>query len=72
MVKNPPAMRGIEPRIEPGSGRSPGKGHGYPPEYPCLKNPHRRIKKQKQTKKRIPIDRGAWWVAIHGSRVGHN
>ena len=24
----------------PGSGRSPGGGHGYPLQYSCLKNPH--------------------------------
>ena len=25
----------------PGSGRSPGGGHGYPVQYSCLENPHR-------------------------------
>ena len=34
----------------PGSGRSPGE-NGYPLQYSCLEN---------------PIDRGAWWAAIHG------
>ena len=29
----------------PGSGRSPGKDHGNPPQYSCLEN---------------PMDRGAW------------
>ena len=24
----------------PGSGRSPGGGHGYPVQYSCLENPH--------------------------------
>ena len=24
----------------PGSGRSPGRGHGYPLQYSCLENPH--------------------------------
>ena len=24
----------------PGSGRSPGEGHGYPLQYSCLENPH--------------------------------
>ena len=24
----------------PGSGRSPGGGHGYPLQYSCLENPH--------------------------------
>ena len=23
-----------------GSGRSPGRGHGYPLQYSCLENPH--------------------------------
>ena len=34
----------------PGSGRSPGEGHGYPLQYSWLKN---------------PTDRGAWWATIH-------
>ena len=24
----------------PGLGRSPGEGHGNPPQYSCLENPH--------------------------------
>ena len=36
----------------PGSGRSPGGGHGNPLQYSCLKN---------------PMDRGAWRAAIHGA-----
>ena len=35
----------------PGSGRSPGGGHGNPFQYSCLKN---------------PMDRGAWWATVHG------
>ena len=35
----------------PGSGRSPGEGNGNPLQYSCLEN---------------PIDRGAWWAAVHG------
>ena len=35
----------------PGSGRSPGERNGNPLQYPCLEN---------------PIDRGAWWAAVHG------
>ena len=35
----------------PGLGRSPGGGHGSPPLYSGLEN---------------PIDRGAWWAAVHG------
>ena len=42
----------------PGSGRSPGEGNGNPLQYSCLEN---------------PMDRGAWWAAVHGSqRVGHD
>ena len=32
----------------PGSGRSPGGGHGNPLQYSCLEN---------------PMDRGAWWAS---------
>ena len=35
----------------PGSGSSPGEGNGYPLQYSCLEN---------------PMDRGAWWAAVHG------
>ena len=35
----------------PGSGRSPGGGHGNPLQYPCLEN---------------PMDRGAQWATVHG------
>ena len=35
----------------PGSGRSPGGGHGNPLQYSCLEN---------------PMDRGAWWATVHG------
>jgi len=35
----------------PGSGRSPGEGNRNPLQYSCLEN---------------PIDRGAWWAAVHG------
>ena len=34
----------------PGLGRSPGGGHGNPHQYSCLEN---------------PVDRGAWWAAVH-------
>ena len=37
----------------PGSGRSPGGGHGNPLQYSCLEN---------------PMDRGAWQVTVHGVR----
>ena len=35
----------------PGSGRSPGEGNGNPLQYSCLEN---------------PMERGAWWAAVHG------
>ena len=35
----------------PGSGRSPGGGHGNPLQYSCLRN---------------PMDKGAWWATVHG------
>ena len=35
----------------PGLGRSPGEGNGNPFQYSCLEN---------------PMDRKAWWAAIHG------
>ena len=41
MVKNLPANAGNlrEMGLIPGSGRSPGGGHGNPPQYSCLENP---------------------------------
>ena len=38
-------------RLIPGSGTSPGEGSGNPLQYSCLEN---------------PMDRGAWWTAVHG------
>ena len=35
----------------PGSGRSPGGGHGKPLQYSCLEN---------------PTDREAWGATVHG------
>ena len=35
----------------PGSGGSPGGGHGTLLQYSCLENPK---------------DRGAWWATVHG------
>ena len=35
----------------PGLGRSPGERNGYPLQYSCPRN---------------PMDRGAWWAAVHG------
>ena len=41
MVKNPSANAGDvrDLGLIPGSGRSPGGGHGNPLQYSCLKNP---------------------------------
>ena len=42
----------------PGSGRSPGEGHGSPLQYLCLKN---------------PMVRGAWLDTVHRvTRLGHD
>ena len=40
-----------ESRLYPGSGRSPGEGNGNPHQYSYMEN---------------PMDRGAWWVSVHG------
>ena len=46
VVKNSPANAEDTGSV-PGSGRSPGGGHGNPLWYSCLEN---------------PVDRGAWWA----------
>ena len=47
LVENPPTNAGDsrDSSLIPGSGRSPGGGHGNPLQYSCLEN---------------PMDRGAW------------
>ena len=53
VVKNVPAMQETkEPGLGwiPGSGRSPGGGHGNPLQYSRLEN---------------PMDRRAWWATVH-------
>ena len=52
-VKNQPAMQELQEATDsvPGSGRSPGGGHGSPLHYSCLEN---------------PMDRGAWQATVHG------
>ena len=52
LVKNPPANTGDikDVSLIPGSGRSPGGGHGNPLQYSCLEN---------------LMDRGAWWATVH-------
>ena len=60
MVKNLPANAGDTGDMGsiPGSGRSPGGGHGNPLQYSCLEN---------------PMDRGAWWATAHGvARAKHD
>ena len=54
MVKNLPANAedtGASGSIL-GLGSFPGAGNGYPFQYSCLEN---------------PMDRGAWWAAVHGA-----
>ena len=41
----------------PGSGRSPGGGHGNPLWYSCLEN---------------SMDRGTWWTTVGSQRVRHD
>ena len=57
VVKNLPANVGDIKDVGsiPGLERSPGGGHGNPFQYSCLEN---------------PMDREAWWAAIH--RVAKN
>ena len=52
VVKNPPANAGDRSNecSIPGSGRSPGGGHGNPVQYSCLEN---------------PMDKGAWRARVH-------
>ena len=49
VVKNPPA-NARDTGLIPWWGRSPGGGHGNPPQYSCLEN---------------SMDRGAWWAMDH-------
>ena len=53
VIKNPSADAGDPGDVDsiPGSGRSPGGGHGNPLQHSCLEN---------------PMDRGAWWATFHG------
>ena len=53
VVKNPIANAGDsrDKGSIPGSGKSPGEGHGNPVQYSCLGN---------------PMDRGAWWATVYG------
>ena len=53
VVKNPPASTGDTGDMDsiPGSGRSPGGGHGNPLQHSYLEN---------------PMGRGAWQATVHG------
>ena len=53
VVKNPPDNAGDRGDMSsiPGSGRSPGGGHGNSLQYSCLKN---------------LTGRRAWWAVVHG------
>ena len=59
VVKSIPAQAGDvrDAGLIPGSGRSPGGGHGNPLQCSCLGN---------------PIDRGAWLQSIGSQRVKHD
>ena len=52
VVKNLPADAGDVRDVSsiPGSGRSPGGGHGNPLQCSCLEK---------------PMDRGAWWATAY-------
>ena len=52
-MKNTPANAGDIRDADsiPGKGRSPGRGHGNPLQYSCLKN---------------SMDRGVWQATVHG------
>jgi len=52
VIKNPPANAGDakDKGSIPGSGSSPGGGHGNPVQYSCLEN---------------PMDREAWRATVH-------
>ena len=55
MVKNPPANEGDLKGLGsiPGSGRSPGGGHGNLLQDSCLEN---------------PMDRGTWQATVHSQK----
>ena len=45
------ACNGEDLASVPGLGGYPGEGNGNPLQYSCLEN---------------PMDRGAWWITVHG------
>ena len=52
LVKDPLSNAGDlrDASLIPGFGKSPGGGHGNPPQYSCMEN---------------PMDRGAWQATVH-------
>ena len=58
VVKSPPASAGDvrDTGSIPGLGRSPGEGLGNSLQCSCLEN---------------PMERGAWWVTVHGVAQSH-
>ena len=54
VIKNLPANAGDVGSV-PGSGRSPGEGHGNLLPHSCLEN---------------PMGRGAWQATVHGEGKG--
>ena len=50
-----PAYNAGDGGSTPGSGRSLGGGHDNPLQYSCQEN---------------PVERGAWWAAVHGVTKG--
>ena len=61
VVKNPPTNVGDIRDVcsVPGSGRSPGGGHGNPLQYSCLENPMNRGAWQ------VIVPRVPWWGGLH-------
>ena len=55
MVKNSPA-NARDAGSSPGSGRSPGGGHGNPLQHSCLED---------------PMDRGFWKATVHVLEEAH-
>jgi len=62
LVKNPPAVQETLVWF-PGSGRSPGGGHGNPLQNSCLENPHR----QRSLAGNIPWDSKEWDITEHST-----
>ena len=58
VIKNPPANAGDVRDVGsiPGSGGSPGGGHGNPLQFSCLEN---------------PMDRETWWDTVHRATKSH-